>query len=448
MTDQALLFPQGFRWGTATSSHQVEGNLTNNDWWAAEQAGGFVFENHLSGQACDWWNRAEEDFDRMASMNHTAHRLSIEWSRIEPRPGVWDEDALARYRTMLVELRQRGIEPMVTLHHFTNPLWLAEQRGWENEQVVVWFERYVRKVVSALGDLANLWCTINEPGVMIAHTYVLGRWSPGRRDLNAALRAGINLMRAHAAAYHAIHELQPQAQVGLAHHIIDWQPWRPWFPGDQVATNMIRHMFQDLILGTITWGTMRIPGRRTLLMPEVANSLDWLGVNYYQRYRIRLKLFFSGNQPVQPVTKPGQQKGPGEWGEIHPGGLFHMLRSLWKRYHLPLIITENGIPDETDVNRPKFIVTHLHQLWKAVTQGIPVKGYYFWSLIDNFEWTEGYDPRFRFGLIGVDFKTQERHIRRSGHLYSAICGQGGLTREVVEQYTPDLTTQVFGTSRA
>jgi beta-glucosidase len=258
----------------------------------------------------------------------------------------------------------------------------------------------------------------------------------------------MNIMRAHAAAYHAIHELQPHAQVGLAHHIIDWQPWRPWFPGDRVATNMVRHIFQDLILGTIIWGTMRIPGRRTLLMPEVAKSLDWLGVNYYQRYRVRLKLLFPGQSLIRPVTKPGEQKGPGEWGEIHPRGLFEMLRSLWKRYRLPLIVTENGIPDETDANRPRFIVTHVHQLWEAIRRGIPVKGYYFWSLVDNFEWTEGYDPRFRFGLIGVDFKTQERHIRPSGHLYAEICKHGGLRQELVEQYTPELLTQVFAPSRA
>ncbi len=443
MTEQGLLFPTGFRWGTATSSYQVEGNLTNNDWWAAEQQGGYVFQDHTAGLACDWWNRAEEDFDRMAEMHHTAHRLSIEWSRVEPRPGVWDESALSRYRDMLHGLRQRGIEPMVTLHHFTNPLWLAERGGWENENIVVWFERYVRKVVTTLGDLTNLWCTINEPGVLIAQGYVLGRFAPRKRDVNAALRAAVNLMRAHAAAYRAIHELQPEARVGLAHHMIVWQPWRPWFPGDLLAANFVRHMFQDLLLSTISWGTMRVPGRRSLFMPEVASSLDWLGINYYQRYRVRYRLF-GGQNPVQQLTKPGVQKGPGEWGEIHPRGMFDTLRMLWRRYRLPLFVTENGIPDETDEQRPGFIVSHLHALWRAIRQGIPVQGYYFWSLIDNFEWTEGYDPRFRFGLVGVDFKTQERHIRPSGRLYAAICRQGGLLRETVEQYTPELATAVFG----
>lgn len=449
MTDPKLLFPAGFRWGTATSSHQVEGNLTNNDWWAAEEHGGYIFENQRAGAACDWWNRAEEDFDRMQAMHQNAHRLSIEWSRIEPREGVWDESSLARYRDMVAGLVARGIEPMVTLHHFTIPLWIAEQGGWENEKIVLWFERYVRKVVSALHDLTTVWCTINEPGVMIGQTYVLGRWSPAKKDLNAALHAGINVMRAHAAAYHTIHEIQPGAQVGLAHHMIDWKPWRVWAIADQVATRVVRHMFHDAILSTIVWGTMHIPGRRTILMPEIANTLDWIGVNYYQRYRVIFDIFHKKDVPAADIrTRADVWRGPGLWGEIHPQGMFDTLLNVWKRYRIPLYITENGIPDETDQNRPNFIITHLHQLWNAIRHGIPVKGYYFWSLVDNFEWTEGYDPRFRFGLIGVNFETQERHIRPSGDLYAEICHGGGLLRDTIEKYTPSLTSQVFGTAKS
>ncbi len=437
-------FPKGFRWGTATSAHQVEGNLTNNDWWAAEQAGGYVYRNQASGLACDWWNRAEEDFDRMAEMNQNAHRLSVEWSRIEPSPGHWDEDALARYREMLQGLIARGIEPMVTLHHFTNPLWVAERGGWENRDIVVWFERYTRKVVSALGDLTRLWCTINEPAVMVSQAYVLGKWPPGKKDINAALRVGLNVMRAHAAAYRAIHELVPGAQVGMAKHMMVWQPWRPWLPIDRFLTRLVQQLFNYLPLSMVTEGIVRVPGRRPVRLPEAANTLDWLGVNYYQRYRVRFSPFAARALFARQCTKPGVLKGPGDWGEIHPRGLSQTLRALWRRYRLPMIITENGIPDERDQHRPGFIVTHLHQVWQSIRQGIPVMGYYFWSLVDNFEWTEGYDPRFRFGLIGVDFKTQVRHIRRSGRLYAAICREGGIIPEIVEQYTPSLAPALFG----
>ncbi len=442
MSKTSLLFPSNFRLGTATSSHQVEGNLTNNDWYAAEQEGGYVFQNQTAGAACDWWNRAEEDFDRMADMHQNAHRLSIEWSRIEPRPGVWDEDALARYRDMLVGLRQRGIEPMVTLHHFTNPIWLMENGSWENEAVVGQFERYVRKVVSALGDLTNLWCTINEPMVMLTNAYLLGRWHPGKKDVSATLRAAIHMAQAHAAAYYTIHELVPTAQVGIAKHMISWRPMRPWLPNDQLVTNLVRHMFNEMILGMMTEGIMRVPGQRKLRLPRVTHTLDWLGVNYYQRYRTRFNLFSPDTMFLGLGTKPGLQKGPGLWGEIHATGLSETLRSLWRRYRLPMFITENGIPDENDQNRPQFIVTHLHQLLQSIKDDIPVMGYYFWSLVDNFEWTEGYNPSFRFGLIGVDFETQVRHIRESGKLYAAICEQGGLTPDIIGQYTPDLAPKL------
>jgi beta-glucosidase len=445
MNDRSYLFSDNFRWGTATSSHQVEGNLTNNDWWAAEQAGGYIYQNQSAGQACDWWNRAEEDFDRMVEMNQNAHRLSIEWSRIEPCPGAWDDDALDRYRTMILELKARGIEPMVTLHHFTNPVWVAEQGGWENEQIVAWFERYVRHVVGALGDLVTTWCTINEPAVMIGQGYILGMFPPGKRDLNAGLRAALNAMRAHAAAYHAIHELGDKAQVGLAKHMVIWRPWRPWLPNDRLATGLLEHLFNHMALMMVTEGIMRVPGKRSLWLPEAANTLDWLGVNYYQRYRIRFSplSLLRKLDPVQPRTKPGLLKGPGPWGEIHPRGLSTTLRTLWRRYKLPVFITENGIPDATDEHRPQFIVNHLHQLWRTMSRGVPVLGYYFWSLVDNFEWTEGYNPQFKFGLVGVDFETQARHLRPSGQLYGAVAAAGGLTREVVEQYAPALAQQLF-----
>ena len=444
MIDTSYTFPAHFRWGTATSSHQVEGNTSNNDWWVAEQVGGYVYQNQRAGQACDWWNRAEQDFDRMAAMGHNAHRLSIEWSRVEPEPNVWDEEALIRYREMLAGLLARGIEPMVTLHHFTNPIWLAEQGGWENEAIIGWFERYTRKVVSALGDLATLWCTVNEPAVMIAQAYGLGRWPPGKRDFNAGLRVALNLVRAHAAAYRAIHELAPGAQVGIAKHMITWQPGRPWWPNDLLATGFLRHIFHHLLLGMVTKGIMQVPGRRSLLLPEAARTLDWLGVNYYQRYRISLSLFSPKTMFLRQKVSRKALKGPGGWGEIFPRGLADTLRMLWRHYRLPMFITENGIPDETDEHRPAFIVTHLQQLWQTIEHNIPVLGYYFWSLIDNFEWTEGYDPRFRFGLIGVDFDTQERHIRQSGHLYAEICKSGGLNEEIIARYTPALAPALFG----
>ena len=448
-TDFSLDFPSDFLWGTATSSHQVEGQQTNNDWWAAEQVGGYIYKNQKAGDACDWWRNPEPDFDRMSDMNLNTHRLSIEWSRIQPQPDTWSEDALLRYREMLKMLRERGIKPMVTLHHFTNPLWMAVLGGWENEDSVKWFEQYVRKVVSTLGDLVNIWCTINEPMVLLGQGYLLGSWPPHNRSLLALYKAGLNLARAHAVAYHAIRKINPDAQVGLAKHMVVWSPQRVWTPVDHLVARTINRISNHVLLDIVTKGKARIFGK-TIHVKDAANTLDWLGVNYYQRYRVGMKVrnilrkFF----PKVPAkvffhgTKPGYQKGPGPWGEIHAEGLLKTLQSV-TQYNLPIYITENGIPDRDDVHRPRFILTHLHQLWKAIQEGIPIKGYYYWSLVDNFEWSEGYNPDFRFGLYGVDFETQERIPRTSGALYTKICEENKIGISLVKKYDPALLDQLF-----
>jgi beta-glucosidase len=436
-------FPENFLWGTATSSHQVEGGQTNNDWWAAEQQGGYVFEDQKSGLACDWWRNAEQDFDRMAAMGMTTHRMSLEWSRIQPKPGVWSHDALQRYREMIIGLLQRGIQPMITLHHFTSPLWFSEMGGWENPKSPAMFDAYVNKAVSALGDLVELWCTINEPMVMIAQAYLLGNWPPGKQSLNAGLQVALNMARAHGLAYHSIHRINPAAQVGLAKHIVVWHPRRVLLPTDRFVTWLVNRISNHIFLEGVTHGVVRIPGRRAVPLPEAEDTLDWLGINYYQRFRLSLKLrsllglFFPQalGDLVEQSTKPGHQKGPGGWGEIYAGGLFRTLKSML-RYRTPIYITENGIPDRDDRYRPAFIATHLHQLWRAMQEGVPVRGYYHWSLVDNFEWSEGYNPEFRFGLFGVNFKTQERIPRTSGQFYEKIINQNGIGYEATAQYAP------------
>jgi beta-glucosidase len=448
-------FPSEFLWGTATSSHQVEGGQTNNDWWVMEQLGEYIYRDQRAGDACDWWRQAELDFDRMAAMRQNSHRLSLEWSRIQPQPDTWSEEALLRYREMLEGLRDRGIQPMVTLHHFTNPLWMAVLGGWEHPKSPKWFEAYVRKVVSALGDLVDLWCTINEPMVLLSQGYLIGKWPPNKISISALYQAGLNLVRAHAAAYHAIHEMNPDAKVGLAKHMIVWSPHRTWIPTDHLVARFVNRITNHLILDALTKGYVRMFGKRFVQLDNAANTLDWIGINYYQRFRVGMKIrnlirLILPSLPAEIFyqgTDPTYQKGPGGWGEIHAEGLFDTLRSVAK-YGLPIYITENGIPDEDDSNRPRFILTHLHQLWRAIQLGIPVRGYYHWSLVDNFEWSEGYNPEFRFGLLGVDFKTQERTLRTSGELYAQVCRQNGIGRELVRQCDPELIPQLFPSSPA
>jgi beta-glucosidase len=230
MAQGTFHFPRGFLWGTATAAHQVEGNNTNSNWWAWEQEPGRIAQGHTSGLACDWWGgRWREDLDRAAQAGQNAHRFSIEWCRIQPAPDRWDEEALDRYREIMQGMHERNLTPLVTLHHFTLPLWLAEQGSWENDAILLPWEKYVHKVVEALKEYVTLWCPINEPNNLAYHTYILGLWPPGKPSLSSYIRASVNLMRAHALAYRVIHSFQPQARVGSALHYRGFEPARPWF---------------------------------------------------------------------------------------------------------------------------------------------------------------------------------------------------------------------------
>jgi len=434
MPEATFHFPPDFKWGTATSSHQVEGNNTNNDWWAWEQEEGHIKEGHRSGLACNWWERAEEDFDRAAELGQNGHRLSVEWSRIEPEEGRFDDAALGRYREMLRALRERGIEPMVTLHHFTNPLWLAEMGGWEYPRVVPLFERYAARVVEALGEFCDLWCTVNEPNVVVFLGYVLGVFPPGRQDFRAAMRVGRNLMRAHAAAYHRIHALQPQARVGFAHNVRIFDPANPRSLLDRRVAAWQDRAYNETFLAAVARGRWLLPLGLGWAW-RLRRTLDWVGLNYYTRdvvafdRRARHQLFGRNFHPE------GAELLDGGYGEFYPEGMARSLRRL-ARLNLPIYVTENGIPDADDDQRPRYIITHLHQVWRVIQNCHPVMGYYHWTLVDNFEWAEGWT--LRFGLIELDPQTQARTPRRSAYLYRDICRANSITPQIIDEYAPEL----------
>ena len=266
MAKATMYFPRDFKWGCATAAHQVEGGNDKNDWWAWEQGEGHIKGGQKSDRACDWWGDGfEKDMDFAAQMHNNAHRLSIEWSRIEPQEGQWDTAAIDRYRVMLTSMRERGIEPMITLHHFTSPQWLIERDGWETPAVVPLFERFVTKAVESLKDLCDLWITINEPNV-----YAVGGWvsgvdqtseavaqnamPPGKDDLGLALTVVDHLMLGHAAAYHAIHRLQENARVGLAHHMRLFEPYRSNSVLDRWVAGNRDRIFNQTILDAMLRG--------------------------------------------------------------------------------------------------------------------------------------------------------------------------------------------------
>jgi beta-glucosidase len=439
MPSASFHFPKGFLWGTATAAHQVEGNNTNNNWWKWEQEG---HTNGTSGLACDWWGgRWKEDFDRIADTGQNAHRLSVEWSRIQPAPDRWDEEAIERYRTMLRGLRDRNITPMVTLHHFSDPLWLSEVGGWETDAVIPLFEKYVRRTVEALKEYCTLWCTINEPNVYTLSGYIGKDFPPGKGDMKLGMRVMANMLKAHAVAYRTIHQVQPEARVGYALHYRPQVPAHPRSPLDRLMRNIRYTGINMAFPSGISTGVMRTP-IGNFRVPEAMGTQDFFGLNYYSvdtvafDIRNRAELFTRAYYPKESDLSKNK------FIANIPTGLFDSIKWAVKTYPgLPIIITENGVEDEEDKMRPRYLVQHLHQMWRGVNFTWPVKGYFHWSLVDNFEWERGWTQRF--GLWGLDPQTQVRTRRPSVDLYAAICKENGITSDMVQQYCPEIFEKMF-----
>src|SRR5512140_1328501 len=402
MSNQDFTFPEGFLWGTATAAHQVEGQNDNNTWSAWEKLPGKIHKGERAGLACDWWGgRWQEDMDRAAAGHQNTHRFSVEWSRVEVGPDQWDDEALAFYLERALGMVQRGLKPMITLHHFTDPLWLAEKGGWEWDEAPRHFAAFTRRVVEALKDTTNLWVTINEPNGYPFFQYLFGNFPPGRTDFGACFKAMVNLMRAHAAAYHVLHEVQPQAQAGFAYSHRPFRAARWWHPLDWAIFLFADRHFNEAFIDPVVSGRMRFLMRRASI-PESVGTQDFIGLNYYSVD----DMFFSLN-PKRMWIDRRFPKGAelSETGFIAnlPKGLYRSMD--WAdRYKLPVYITENGVEDCRDTLRPKYIIEHLYQVWRAIQAGIPVKGYYYWSLTDNFEWERGWKQGF--GLYGLDPLTQ------------------------------------------
>ncbi|MHB0858013.1 MAG: glycoside hydrolase family 1 protein [Anaerolineae bacterium] len=436
-----LAFPKGFLWGTATSSHQVEGHNTHNDWWVWEQQPGRIADGSCSGVASDWWHMAEADLATAAELGQNAHRLSLEWSRLEPVEGAWDETAVARYREILSAMQALGITPMITLHHFTLPRWLAERGGWLSSHAVSWFARYAERCVDALGDLCTLWCTINEPMVYIYSGYLRRNWPPGRGGVLAMLRGFHHMARAHAAAYHVLHRRQTDAQVGYAKHLRLLTPAMPGNRAERALTWGLDRLFNDAALEAFATGALLPPFGLDRRQPGRAPLLDYIGLNYYCRDMVSLDLRRKPKEWLRLVANPQSPYSLVGWGEIYPQGLYEAIQRV-AIHQVPIHVTEYGLPDNTDTLRPRLLVEHVEAMCRAIRDGYPVRGAFFWSLVDNFEWSAGWSARF--GLIALDPITQARRLTRSAHIYAAIARSNGLDRAIVAESAPDRVVQWFG----
>jgi beta-glucosidase len=432
-------FPKGFLWGTATASHQVEGGNTNNNWNKWEQEG---HTTHKSGMACDWWGgRWKEDFDLAAETGQNSHRLSVEWSRIQPAPDRWDEEALDRYRTMLRGLRDRNITPMVTLHHFTDPLWLSEMGGWETDSIVSLFEKFTCKVVGALKEYCTLWCTINEPNIYALFGYVEGSFPPGKNNFRVAMQVLSNMLKAHAIAYRTIHMIQPEGRVGYALHFRPQEPAHPWSPLDRLMRN-IRHSGINMgFPSCISTGIMRTP-LGNYPVPEAKGTQDYFGLNYYSVDTVAFDISNKSELFTRAYFPENSDLSPNKFIANIPAGLYNSLKWVVKTYpRLPIFVSENGIEDSDDHIRPRYLAQHIHAMWRAVNFNWQVKGYFHWSLVDNFEWERGWTQRF--GLWGLNPETQQRTRRPSVDLYAAICNENSLSSEMVKNYCPEVYEKLF-----
>ncbi|MFA4984488.1 MAG: glycoside hydrolase family 1 protein [Candidatus Omnitrophota bacterium] len=397
-------FPKGFLWGAATAAHQVEGNNSNSDWWEWERTSGL---KEPSLEACRQYNLYRQDFDLARSLHHNAHRLSVEWARIEPRQGEFDEAEIAHYLDVIAALKERGITPLVTLHHFTNPIWFSRLGGWYHKKSPLYFSRYVEKITTILAEKVDYWITINEPLVYTYHSYILGVWPPQQKSLPAAMRVTGNLARAHIKAYRLIHSIYrkrnlPSPKIGIAKNTQAFIPCRP------TLKNMVAVPLRDW------WYNFRLIDK---LHGE--HSLDFIGINYYSPSVVNARSWWPASIALQTcdIEHHGMEKNSLGW-YIYPEGFYDLL-VRFKKYRLPIIVTENGICTGDDAKRWDYIRGHLDALNRAIRAGADVRGYLYWSLLDNFEWDKGFTPRF--GLIEVDYRTFRRTVRDSAVKYGDVC---------------------------
>jgi beta-glucosidase len=393
-------FPREFLWGAATAAHQVEGGTTNNDWWEFEHAPGTAArESSIDG--IDHYHRYAEDFALLVSLGHNAHRLSVEWSRIEPAPGEFSRTALAHYRRVLTAMADLGLTGFVTLHHFTLPRWLAARGGWLSGDAIPRFVRFIRRVVAELGDLMPFVCTINEPQMVALHGYLEGYHPPGLTNPTLWKRVSRLLLDAHHAAVEAVHTGHSACRVGLTVQLPVLAPAR-----DDATCRA----FRDLMHGELT--DLFLDG---LTGPDRG---DWLGVQYYRKQWV---------DPALPTLfadpPPGWQRTQMGWA-VYPDGLRQVLHAA-ARTGLPLYVTENGIATGDDQERLDYLQTHVGALAQALAEGVDVRGYLHWSAFDNFEWAEGFRPKF--GLIAVDRATGfARKPKPSAHAFARLAATGSV----------------------
>ena len=411
MAEKTKSFPKRFLWGAATAAHQVEGK-NHNQWsvWELENAKARAAqaqyhlqdfpswdrikkdakdpENYVSGKLADHYHRYKEDFDFLEKMHMNAYRFSIEWSRIEPKEGAWNIEAITHYKEYLEELRRRGIEPIVTLMHFTLPVWFAELGGFEYRRNVKYFVRYAEKIMRELGNSVRYVITFNEPDIYAENSYLTQEWPPAKSSKLSYWKVIHNIAHAHNVTSQNLHSLNNRYKVSITKNSAFY------YPGDDAWLSRVSSEIQQFIKDDYI---MRLFMRRS----------DFIGLNYY----------FSNRFYGYRIHNPDEKLSDMHW-DMHPADIEYVLERLHRKYKKPVLITENGVADAQDEYRKWWITETLTAIQSAMKRGVEVKGYLHWSLIDNFEWAAGKWPRF--GLVEIDYKTGERTLRPSAAWFGRV----------------------------
>ena len=412
----------GMLLGAASAATQIEGGDKNNNWYDWYQKG-HIKDGSDPSVATMHYELWREDLQLMQDMKIQCYRFGVEWSRIEPEEGVFDEAVIARYREEIQAMVDAGIRPLLTLHHFNNPMWLEEKGAFLVRDNTRYFLRFVRKMVESVGDLVSEYITINEPNVYAFNGYFTGDWPPGKRNLKDMIAVMTNLAAAHIAAYGLIRKIRYQrgyrdTKVSFANHLRVFTPKNDKNPIHRFWAEAVERVFQGALTKAMVLGQVELPiGRHPGIVP--GNYCDFHAINYYSRSTV------SG--PADGVADHGPVNDLG-W-EIYPAGIVETARKMYDLLPRPIWVTENGTCDNTDAFRARYIAEHLMALSFS---DLPVERYYHWCFCDNFEWIEGNSARF--GLVHVDYDTQQRTVKNSGEFYRRVIENGGVTREMWDEY--------------
>jgi beta-glucosidase len=401
----------GFFWGVSTSAFQLEGSV-HADWalWDPVLKSKPDVTHH--------YRLFREDLKLLKGLGVNAYRFSVEWSRIQPEEDQWDPEAIRHYQEVVQILHQNGIEPIVTLHHFTHPAWFIKKYPWHVDQSRSMFLRYIEKIALALKGV-SYWITFNEPYVFLLGGYLDGCMPPGIQDPYRFIEALKSILTCHTHAYDFIHSYIPDAKVGLVHNMVTFAPSQNINPFDRILSKIAQSFYNQSLIEAFLTGMLilRFPLRRAVSVHiPIKRKLDFLGVNYFTRVHLRFNPL--KKMGIEMIFKDRNGYGLTDTGwEIHPDGLEKALKEASK-LNVPLMITENGIATDNDEIKIKFIRRHVEILERCLKNGMDIRGYFYWSLIDNYEWLYGF--RAKFGLYQVDFDTLERRPTQTALFYTSL----------------------------